>query len=207
LEIAMKSTFEVPAQGYRHMRRKALRAAVTAGLLAVTGTTLAAPSVQEQRDDVRETAHDTLDRLYRAQPSAKQAIARAAGYGAFSNFGMKILFAGGGSGKGLVVNNRTKQETFMKMIEVQAGLGLGVDKYRLVWVFERAADLDQFVNSGWELGAQATLTAHADGQGAQGFAGATSVTPGVWLYQLSDEGLALDVTAKGTKYFRDDELN
>jgi lipid-binding SYLF domain-containing protein len=203
----MKSTFEVRAQGYRPMRRKVLRAAVTAGLFAVTGTALAVPSVQEQRDDVRETAHDTLDRLYGAQPSAKQAIAKAAGYGAFSNFGMKILFAGGGSGKGLVVNNRTKKETFMKMIEVQAGLGLGVDKYRLVWVFERTADLDQFVNSGWELGAQTTLTAQADGQGAQGFAGAVSVTPGVWLYQLSDEGLAIDITAKGTKYFRDDELN
>jgi hypothetical protein len=33
------------------------------------------------------------------------------------------------------------------------------------------------------------------------------VTPGVWLYQLSDEGLAVELTAKGTKYFRDDELN
>jgi lipid-binding SYLF domain-containing protein len=95
----------------------------------------------------------------------------------------------------------------MKMVEVQAGLGLGIDKYRLVWVFERTADLDQFVNQGWELGAQATVTAQAGGQGAQGFAGAVSVMPGVWLYQLSDAGLAVDLTAKGTKYFRDDELN
>lgn len=189
------------------MRRTILRVAATAGFFAVVGAGHAAPSVQEQRDDVRETAHDTLDRLYQAQPSARRAIARAAGYGVFSNFGMKILFAGGGSGKGLVVNNRTKQETFMKMVEVQAGLGLGVDKYRLVWVFERAADLDQFVNSGWELGTQATMTAQTAGQGDQVFAGAMSVTPGVWLYQLSDEGLALDLTAKGTKYFRDDELN
>ena len=34
-----------------------------------------------------------------------------------------------------------------------------------------------------------------------------SVTPGVWLYQLSDEGLAADVTATCTKHFRNDELN
>ena len=135
---------------------------------------------------MRATANDTLNRLYRAQPSAKQAIANAAGYAVFNDFGMKILFAGGGTGKGLVVNNRTKKETFMKMVEIQAGLGLGIDKYRLVWVFERAADLDQFVNQGWELGAQATVTAQAGGQGVQGFAGAMSVTPGVWLYQLSD---------------------
>ena len=128
----MKNTDEACMQRYSRMRRIALCAAAAAGLFAAIGAGHAAPSVQEQRDDVRATAHDTLERLYQAQPSARQAIARAAGYGAFSNFGMKILFAGGGSGKGLVVNNRTKQETFMKMVEVQAGLGLGVDKYRLV---------------------------------------------------------------------------
>jgi lipid-binding SYLF domain-containing protein len=204
LHVKIEKSF---ANARRPGRRMALRAAAAAVIGVLTGTGHAAPSVQEQRDDIRATARDTLERLYRAQPSARQAIARAAGYGAFSNFGMKILLAGGGSGKGLVVNNRTKQETFMKMVEVQAGLGIGVDKYRLVWVFERASDLDQFVNSGWELGAQATVTAQADGKGDQVFAGAMSVTPGVWLYQLSDEGLALDITAKGTKYFKDDELN
>jgi hypothetical protein len=30
--------------------------------------------------------------------------------------------------------NKTKQETFMKMFEVQAGLGFGVKKFSLVWV-------------------------------------------------------------------------
>jgi hypothetical protein len=34
-----------------------------------------------------------------------------------------------------------------------------------------------------------------------------SVTPGVWLYGLTDDGLALELTAKGTKYYKDDELN
>ena len=33
------------------------------------------------------------------------------------------------------------------------------------------------------------------------------VSPGIWLYQLSDDGLALELTAKGTKYSKDDELN
>src|SRR5690349_5200614 len=83
----------------------------------------------EKQEDVRETTQKTLGRLYKAQPSAKDAIARAAGYAVFSNFGMKILIAGGGSGSGMAVNNKTKQETFMKMVEVQAGLGFGVKKF------------------------------------------------------------------------------
>lgn len=30
---------------------------------------------------------------------------------------------------------------------------------------------------------------------------------GVWLYQLTDDGLAPELTAKGTKYYQNDELN
>ena len=30
----------------------------------------------------------------------------------------------------------------MKMVEVQAGLGMGIKKFRLVWVFENSKDLD-----------------------------------------------------------------
>jgi hypothetical protein len=29
----------------------------------------------------------------------------------------------------------------------------------------------------------------------------------VWLYQLTDEGLAAELTAKETKYYKDDDLN
>lgn len=161
----------------------------------------------EQRAEIRKVRDQALAELYKAQPSAKGHIQKAAGYAVFSNFGVKILVAGGGSGRGIVVDNKTKKETFMKMAEVQAGLGIGVKNFRLIWVFEKKADLDRFVNSGWEIGAQTTASAKVAGQGASAFAGAVSVMPGVWVYQLTDDGLALELTAKGTKYYRDDELN
>ena len=160
----------------------------------------------QEKAEVRKMAQDTLARLYKVQPSARKAVEGGAGYAVFSNFGMKIFFAGGGSGKGIAYNNKTKKGTFMKMLEVQAGLGMGIKKFRLVWVFENTKDLDGFINSGWELGAQATAAAKAGEQGAA-FAGAMSVAPGVWLYQLTDDGLALELTAKGTKYYKDDKLN
>ncbi len=78
----------------------------------------------KERQEIRKTAQDILARLYKAQPSAKAAIGKAAGYAVFSNFGMKILVAGSGTGKGVAVDNKTKKETFMKMVELQAGLGL-----------------------------------------------------------------------------------
>ena len=33
------------------------------------------------------------------------------------------------------------------------------------------------------------------------------MSPGVWIYQLTDTGLALELTAKGTKYYKDESLN
>jgi lipid-binding SYLF domain-containing protein len=160
----------------------------------------------QQKVDIRKMANDTLERLYKTQPGAKKAVEKAAGYAVFSNFGMKIFFAGGGSGKGIAVNNKTKKETFMKMIEIQAGLGMGVKKFRLVWIFESQSKLDTFINSGWELGGQGTAAAQVSGQGGA-FAGAMSISPGVWLYQLTDDGLAIELTGKGTKYYKDDKLN
>ena len=160
----------------------------------------------KQRQEVRKASKDILARLYKVQPSAKAAIEKAAGYAVFSNFGMKILVAGSGSGKGIAVDNSSKKETFMKMIELQAGLGFGVKKFSLVWVFETPATLGTFVNSGWELGGQTSVAAKAGEKGAS-LQGAMPVSQGVWLYQLTDTGLALELTAKGTKYSKDDDLN
>ncbi len=65
----------------------------------------------------------------------------------------------------------------------------------------------RFIDSGWELGGQSTLSAKLNGNGGSLFTGALSVRPGVWLYQMSGDGLAADLTAKGTKYYRNKSLN
>lgn len=149
---------------------------------------------------------DTLSQLYATQPSAKSAVEKAAGYAVFSNFGMKLFVTGGGSGQGVAVQKSPSKVVYMRMAELQAGLGLGVKKFRLVWVFDTAAAFDRFVNTGWEFGGQASAAAKAGDQGGA-MQGALSVAPGVWLYQLTDTGLALELTAKGTKYYRDEGLN
>jgi lipid-binding SYLF domain-containing protein len=161
---------------------------------------------EKSRKEIRDMAHDTLQRLYQADPRTKVAVKDAAGYAVFSNLGVKILVAGSGNGKGLAVNNKTKSETFMKMLEVQAGLGMGVKKFRVVFVFDNDRALNGFVNSGWEFGGQTTAAAKNGDKGAA-LAGAVSVSDGVWMYQLTDKGLALEITAKGTRYYKDDSLN
>ena len=39
------------------------------------------------------------------------------------------------------------------------------------------------------------------------YEGAISVAPGVWVYQLTETGLALQATLQGTKYYKNDDLN
>jgi lipid-binding SYLF domain-containing protein len=159
-----------------------------------------------EREEIRKMAQDVLARLYQIQPSAQTAIQEAAGYAVFSDFGMKILVMGSGSGKGVAVDNKSKTETFMKMVEIQAGFGFGVKKFDLVWVFETPEALGKFVNSGWEFGGQASAAAKA-GEKGRSLQGALAVSPGVWLYQLTETGLAGELTVKGTKYSKNDDLN
>ena len=160
----------------------------------------------QARQQVREMEQDALAALYEVAPGTRRVIDRAAGYGVFSTFGIKLFFAGGTTGKGVVVNQRTERQTFMKMVQVQGGLGFGVNQNRLIFVFTNEQALRNFVNQGWEFGGQGNLSAMAGGQGAQ-FGGAAAVSPGVYLYQLTNTGLSATITVSGTKYFKDADLN
>lgn len=165
-----------------------------------------AASPDTQRAGIRKMAVSTLERLYEEQPTARKAVEKAAGYAVFSEVQSKILVAGGGGGKGIAVNSAAHQDTFMMVATLQAGFGMGISKSHLVWIFERESDLKDFIDNGLVLGADVDLKVNPR-TGGELYAGAVAIRPGVWLYQLSDEGLVADLTIEGTKYFKDPELN
>ena len=177
-------------------------------VVGCAGTKSKSPSEKDsERDSVRTMTAQSLAQLYQNEPAAKGAVADAPGYAVFSDFGFKVMFLGGAKGKGVAVNNATKQETFMKMLELQPGLGLGAQKFRIVFIFENQDAFNSFVTSGWELGANA-LAAAKDDQGAGGGgAGAVTFSDGVAMYQLSDTGAIVGVSITGAKYYKDDDLN
>ena len=176
-------------------------------VIGLSGAALAKdPSKQEQRAEIRKMAQETLARLYKEQPSAKKVISNSVGYAVFSNFGLKIFVVGSGKGKGMVVDKATKKETFMKMIEGQVGLGLGAKKFSQIWVFKSKKALNDFINSGWEFGGQTTAAAKTGSKGGA-IAGAIAVDVDILLYQLTEDGLAIELTGKGTKYYKDKDLN
>ena len=113
----------------------------------------------QARQQVREMSQDALATLYEVAPGTRRIVDRAAGYAVFSTFGVKLFFAGGTTGKGVVVNQRTQRQTFMKMVQVQGGLGFGLNQNRLIFIFTNEQALRNFINQGWEFGGQANLSA------------------------------------------------
>lgn len=93
----------------------------------------------------------------------------------------------------------------MKMGEIGVGLGMGIKDFRAVFVFHDEATLSRFIESGWEFGAHADAAAKAGDTGAA-VAGEMLIN-GITVYQLTENGLALQATVKGTKYWKDDSLN
>jgi len=94
----------------------------------------------------------------------------------------------------------------MKMISLGGGLGLGVKDFRVIFVFENDNALAHFLDSGWSGSAQGDAAAKAGDKGGA-YSGAVEVAPGVWVYQITKNGLALQLTLQGTKYYKDDDLN
>ncbi len=166
----------------------------------------ASKTVAQQREEVLKKNQQILKHLYAVEPKAKDLIEKAAGYATFSNFGMKILIAGGGTGTGVVMNKFSSKPIYMNMAEVQAGLGIGIKSTQTIFVFQNEAVLNNFVNSGWTFGGQMTAAAKYEKNG-DAYQDATIVADGILMYQLTDSGLAAEVTGKGTKYYKDSTLN
>jgi len=190
----------------RHLAGRATATLFLAlGLLAPVTTTLAA-TVAEQRAEIQKMRTTTLARLYKVHPAARDDVQKAAGYAVFSNVGINLILLSAAGGSGVAHDNQSGKDVYMRMVSGGVGIGLGVKDFRGVFVFSTTDKLKQFTNSGWEANAQADAAAKAGDKGAAA-TGAITVAPGVTLYQLTENGLALQATIQGTKYFKNDDLN
>ena len=163
-------------------------------------------SKEEKQAEIRKMKNEVLADVYKEKPELKSRINKAAGYGVFSNLGINVLLLSTARGAGVVVDNATGKETFMKMGSVGAGVGMGVKDFRAVFIFHDKNVLNNFVEKGWEFGGQADVAAKSDEKGGAA-EGSASVQQGMEIYQFTESGLALQATIQGTKYWKDDDLN
>ncbi len=162
-------------------------------------------SPRQVRAEILAMRKATLAQLYKESPEAQKKVRGAAGYAVFDTVGAQILFVGGSGGVGVVRDNLTGRDTYMKMASAGVGIGLGAKEVRLVLVFHKRDTLRRFAEEGWQFGGQAGVAAKTGDKGAA--AGELEVAEGITAYQLTQSGLILEGMVKGTKYWKDDTLN
>lgn len=183
---------------------------ITAATLLLTLFACASPGMtrgtpDERRAAIQEMRDEVLAELYSLKPDTRAQIANASGYAVFSNANVNLILASFGGGIGVVRSNSSNGDTYMRMGEVGIGIGAGVKDFRAVFVFHNESALERFLDVGLSVGGQADAAAKAGDLG--GAVGGEAIVDNVTVYQLTQSGLALQATVKGTRYWQDGELN
>ena len=178
----------------------ALCLVVSAGLLAAEES-WESLNQQAKQAKIDETAQESLNEVFKGNKAAKDLYNNSYGWAAFDNLKIAWGFSGGG-GNGVAVNKKTGARTYMKVGTVGVGLGLGAQKYQVVFLFQDEKTFRNFVEKGWQADATAQATA-----GTAGVGGQTGFVNGIAIYQITDKGLMASADIAGTKYWKNKKLN
>jgi len=174
-------------------------------LSLAAGNAFAQTEKAKKQAEVRKVTQTSLEKFYKAEPKLKGEVAKAPGYAVFTTYGLSFLIGGAG-GSGLTHDNKTKKTTYMDMAQVSAGVQIGASETETLIVFKTLKAMEQFVNSGWEVGAGGGAQAGAAGKSA-GQAAGENVIADASYYTLTKNGLQAGGAVAGTKFWKSKELN
>lgn len=189
-------------------------------VLVAGGSTLAAPDAAaadeqsklsaadaaKKREAVLKMRDDALVDFYATKPEIKEELAKAVGYAVFDASQVNIVLFVGGLGGGVLVENGTGKQTFMKMTRAGTGPGVGYKKFRQLIVFKDRTLFDNFRTIGADIGASADATMKIGGTGVAVDPN-VSFNPLLSIYQITDSGALLQANWGGVAYLPDTDLN
>jgi hypothetical protein len=187
----------------RHLFQAAVLSSVAilaTGCVSPSGST---PS--EEVADIRTMRDDTLREAYEKWPDLEAKIKASPGYVVFRTGVIKILLIGTVNSYGVIVDNRTGKETYLKNFAIALGPMIELGIQRAVMVIEDTAEMDDLSKGGWNFGADAAIGLRLFGVG--GGASATAIDPGVDVYRKLDTGVALGGTLFWARIKQKDEWN
>ena len=162
---------------------------------------LSSAEITTQRQEIKDMSSRALDRLYAENSAVRAEIKAAVGYGVFDVNTMNAILLVGARGKGVIVDNKTGQQTFMRAVRAGTGPGVGYQRLSQIFVFKSEAALSQF-KLGNAAGGDVSASVTAGTAATQ-----YSFNPYITVYQLSEKGFALQANWGGTAYFVDPDLN
>ncbi len=182
----------------------------TGGDAPGTASASSEPLTPEQRETARNKILAMRDKalqdLYRENPEVKKEIENAAGYAVIDTSGINLVMLVEANGHGVLVDRKNGKETFIRMVRVGTGPGLGYVNYRQILIFKNRTTYDEFARLGVDVGAQGNATFKPAGKG-ESLDRSDSFTPGLSVYQLTDSGVLVQANWGGTKYVADEQLN
>src|SRR5574337_116545 len=176
---------------------------LSAGAIAlslVAGSGAFAQDKAAKQAEVLKATSAALERFYAKEPKLKAAVAKAPGYAVFTTYGVSFL-VGGAGGTGVVHDNKTKKNTFMKLGSASVGFQLGAAENDVLVVFHTHKAMEGFINKGWEVSGGATAQAAAGGKGGGGGQGASAMGD-LQTYTLTKNGLEAGLAIGGVKAWK-----
>jgi hypothetical protein len=122
----------------------------------------------EKKANIRQQRDEMLAQLTSLNPQLKSAISQASGYATFKQVNIHLTLLSSANGYGLVVDNKTGKETFMRMASLGGGVGMGVRDLRVIFIFHDPAVMKQFIEQGVQFGGQADSSAKYQDLGVSG---------------------------------------
>lgn len=194
--------------------KKRIALALSAIMLITIGTNVAdaRATSQKKRAKIDAIAKDALSVVLDNRERAKDLFNKSYGYAIFDNVKISLMISGGG-GRGVAVERASGKRTYMSMGTVGLNIGLGAQKYQVVFFFEDKSTFEDFVNKGWQADANANAVAGTKGANAEAAAGSAGANAeaafegGMALYQITEAGLMLQADIAGTKFWKNKKLN
>ena len=182
-----------------------LRTAIIAALvLGVVSSAIAEDEQtkpEKKRAQIDTMAEEAISELFDKKAKAKELYDKAYGYAVFDNWKLSILLASGRGG-GVAVEKSTEKRTYMKMGSLGLNVGRGVQKMRVIFLFQDERTFERFVNKGWKADASANAAIAKKGTSVD-----AEFINGMAVYQFTDKGLMLQADISGTKYYKNKKLN
>lgn len=162
---------------------------------------LSSAEIMQRRQQIQDMSKQAIEKLYAQNPEAKAEIRAAAGYAVFDVSTVNAVLLVGARGTGILVDNKSGKQTYMRTARGGTGPGLGYQQLYQIFVFKSEAALSQFKLSGMGGG-------DVSGSATMGTSGKQySLNPNITVYQVSEKGFAVQANWGGTAYLVDPNLN
>jgi len=179
------------------MRRPYLMSALMT-MLAITITACAGGlfgSHDEKRAYFESLEKDTLASLVKQQPGTEQELAQSVGYAVIEKRVVKVPMVGAGGGAGVVVEKASGKKSYLRVPELQFGLGWGGRAEKVILIFQDVEKLRDLADGMWKAGIAAEAAAKAGDVGAAGGRGTGDLMKkGFTTYVLTDAGVSATAT-------------